>query len=260
MSVPPVRVLIPLPDHDFDTTESAVSWQAFVEAGFEVTFATETGRVPACDPRLLRTGFFNFLPAGPDAVSAYHAMTASAEFNAPITYRDVDINDFDAIHLSGGHAPGMKQYLDSTVLQQKVVDFYKGDKMIGAVCHGTLIPARSVDPATGRSIIGGRRFTTLTRPIEQYAFRVTWFRVGRRYRTYWKYTETEVRDAVGPDGAVPRGETRFRWAGFAVAHDAPLVVEDGNFLSARYPFDVPLYAETFVRKLHEHKQSSTATT
>ncbi|MBW0107466.1 DJ-1/PfpI family protein [Pseudonocardia sp. KRD-182] len=254
------QVLIPLPDHDFDTTESAVAWQTFVNAGFQVTFATETGRVPACDPKLLDSGFFNPLPAGLEAVSAYRTMTTSTEFNAPITYRDIDINDFDAIHLSGGHAPGMKQYLDSAVLQQRVLDFAKADKLIGAVCHGTLIPARTVDPATGHSIIRGRRVTTLPLPLEKWAFRTTWFRVGRRYRTYWKYTETEIRDAVGPDGTVPRGETKFRWAGLAVADDAPFVVEDGNFVSARYPLDVPVYATTFVRKLHEQKQDSAPTT
>lgn len=252
------RVLIPLPDHDFDTTESAVAWQAFTDAGFQITFATETGRIPACDHRLLRSGFFNFLPAGPEAVRAYHSMTASPEFRTPITYRDIEVNDFDAVHLSGGHARGMKQYLDSRVLQSRVVEFHRAGKLIGAVCHGTLIPARAVDPETGHSVIHGRRFTTLTLPIEKYAFRVTWFRVGRRYRTYWTYTETEIRNAVGPDGDVPRGETGFGFAGLSVTHDAPFTVEDGHFVSARYPLDVSLYAETFVRKLLAHSPSAAA--
>lgn len=235
------RMVVPLPDHDFDTTESAVSWQRFTRAGFSVTFATETGRVPECDQRLLKSGWFNPLPAGPEAVEAYRDMTASAEFRSPITFRDIDANDFDAIHLSGGHAPGMKQYLDSRVLQQRVVDFCRGGKLVGAVCHGTLIPARAIDPATGRSVISGRRFTTLTLPLEKWAFRITWYRVGRRYRTYWKYTETEVREAVAPDGELLRGE----------AVEVPFVVEDGTFISARYPLDVPAYADAFVRRLQK---------
>ena len=35
------RILIPLPDTDFDTTEVAVPWQLLVDAGHEVIFATE---------------------------------------------------------------------------------------------------------------------------------------------------------------------------------------------------------------------------
>lgn len=239
------RVLIPLPDTDFDTTEAAISWSRFTDAGFTVTFATETGKVARCDQRLLKSGWFNPLPAGPEARAAYAAMVASAEFQAPITYRAIDVEDFDAIHLGGGHAQGMRQYLDSAVLQSKVVDFDRAGKLIGAVCHGTLIPARAIDPSTNQSIIAGRRFTTLTLPLEKWAFKITWYRVGRRYRTYWKYTETEVREGVGPRGEVVRGES----------FETPLVVEDGNFISARYPIDVPEYASAFVRRLQNSRRA-----
>lgn len=37
------RVLIPLPDRDFDTTEVSIPWKTFVEAGLNVTFSTEKG-------------------------------------------------------------------------------------------------------------------------------------------------------------------------------------------------------------------------
>ena len=47
--------------------------------------------------------------------------------------------------------------------------------------------------------------TTLKEPIEQYAFRKTLCRVGRRYRTYRTYTEDEVRAAVGPACRVEHG-------------------------------------------------------
>jgi putative intracellular protease/amidase len=240
------RVLVPLPDTDFDTTEAAISWRRFTDAGFAVTFATETGKVARCDQRLLKGGWFNPLPAGAEARAAYIAMVASPEFQAPITYRAIDVDEFDAIHLSGGHAQGMRQYLDSKVLQDKVVDFHRAGKLIGAVCHGTLVPARAIDPLTKQSIIAGRRFTTLTLPLEKWAFKITWYRVGRRYRTYWKYTETEVRAAVAPRGEIVRGES----------FETPLVVEDGNFISARYPLDVPDYAAAFVRRLQASKQAS----
>jgi putative intracellular protease/amidase len=246
MSRHPYRVVMPLPDRDFDTTEAAVSWLTFVQSGCEVTFATEHGRVAQCDPHLLSTGWLNPLPAGEQAVAAYREMIATPRFRSPISYSDMDAADFEAVHLSGGHSKGMRQYLDSNVLQQKIVQFVRADRLIGAICHGVLIPARAIDPRTGRSVLDGRTATTLTLPLEKWAFRTTFFRVGRRYRTYWRYTETEVRRAVGDAGTVLRGES---WT-------EPFVVDDGQFVTGRYPLDVPLYAETFVKKLAALPQES----
>jgi putative intracellular protease/amidase len=239
MSASAYRVVMPLPDRDFDTTESSVAWATFVRSGCDVIFATEHGRAPECDPHLLKTGWFNPLPAGAEALAAYRAMTARPEFQRPITYLDIKADDFDAIHLSGGHAPGMRQYLDSEVLQRAVVDFHRAGKLIGAICHGVLVPARAIDPVTGKSVLDGHAATTLTLPLEKWAFRITVLRTGLRYRTYWKYTETEVREAVGKTGRVERGESA----------EKPFAVSDGQFVTGRYPPDVPLYAETFIKKL-----------
>ena len=50
----PRRVLLPLPDDDFDVTEVAVPWHYLTAAGHQVVFATETGGAPpAADQRLL---------------------------------------------------------------------------------------------------------------------------------------------------------------------------------------------------------------
>ena len=49
------RVLIPLPDTDFDTTEVAAPWKVLARAGHEIVFATEHGgKRPSCDPLLLK--------------------------------------------------------------------------------------------------------------------------------------------------------------------------------------------------------------
>ena len=48
------RILMPLPDRDFDTTAAAVPWKLLTRAGHEVAFATEAGgSAPACDALLL---------------------------------------------------------------------------------------------------------------------------------------------------------------------------------------------------------------
>ena len=74
------RILIPLPDTDFDTTEVAVPWQLLVDAGHEVIFATEHAGVASCDPLLLTGVVFGRLGADPEAREFYARMVASDEF------------------------------------------------------------------------------------------------------------------------------------------------------------------------------------
>jgi putative intracellular protease/amidase len=47
------KILIPLADNDFDTTEVAVPWKLFSQKKYEITFATENGYRAYCDPKLL---------------------------------------------------------------------------------------------------------------------------------------------------------------------------------------------------------------
>jgi putative intracellular protease/amidase len=59
-----MRMLIPLPDRDFDVTEVAVPWRVLRDAGHQVVFATEqAGTLPAADPRLLTGVLFGQLGA-----------------------------------------------------------------------------------------------------------------------------------------------------------------------------------------------------
>lgn len=37
------RILVPLPDRDFDVTEVSVPWRLWTRRGFDVVFATEGG-------------------------------------------------------------------------------------------------------------------------------------------------------------------------------------------------------------------------
>src|SRR4051794_22659602 len=79
------RVLVPLPDRDFDPTEAAVPWHTLTAAGHQVVFATEHGAVAACDPLLIRGVIFGELGAKPDPKGFYAAMVASKELRKPIT-------------------------------------------------------------------------------------------------------------------------------------------------------------------------------
>src|SRR5713226_8249052 len=113
------KVIIPLPDNDFDTTEVSIPWKYFVDAGFEVTFSTEKGKVAQTDPRLLTGVIFGQLGAKPDAIAAYRELEKLEAFQHPIPYDAIDPQQYDLLLLPGGHAKGMRQYLESKIVQQK---------------------------------------------------------------------------------------------------------------------------------------------
>src|SRR5262245_27419922 len=140
------RILMPLPDRDFDVTEVAVPWKLFTEAGHEVVFATEAGPdgpTPACDPRLLTGVIFGKLGAHAEPIAFYRELEPQPAFRAPRRWRDLDPADYGALFLAGGHAPGMKQYLGSEELQRFVAAFWATGRPVGAICHGVLVLARS---------------------------------------------------------------------------------------------------------------------
>src|SRR3954452_11451022 len=115
-----MRVLMPLPDHDFDVTEVAVPWRLLTDAGHEVVFASErAGASLAADPRLISGVLFGQLGAEPEPIRFYQELTASAEFRSPIAWADIRPDGYDGLVLAGGHAPGMRQYLGSELLRAK---------------------------------------------------------------------------------------------------------------------------------------------
>jgi putative intracellular protease/amidase len=127
-----VRVLMPVPDHDFDVTEVAVPWKILSTAGHEVVFATEHDDVvPAGDPRLLTGVLFGKLGAADEAKQLYAELTQAPEFRSTTAWADLTVTDFDGLLLPGGHAPGMRQYLGSSVLQEKVGEFWKLARPVG---------------------------------------------------------------------------------------------------------------------------------
>lgn len=244
-----VRVLIPLPDRDFDTTEVAVPWRLLSDRGHEVVFATQRGgSAPECDPKLLSGVLFGKLGAEPEPISFYRQLSEDASFRDPVAWGRIEPAEFDGLLLPGGHAQGMRQYLGDAELQGKVAAFWALERPIGAICHGVVLLARSVDPSSGRSILAGRRTTCLPKYMERGGFLLTAWRLGRYYRTYPTYVEDEVVVALGgPDGFERGPRTTKR--GTDSDNSAAFVVEDGNYLSARWPGDSYLFAKRFERML-----------
>lgn len=240
-----MRILIPLPDRDFDTTEVSVPWRLLTDRGHQVVFATQSGGVaPECDPRLLSGVIFGRLGAEDEPIRFYREMTGDAAFRDPISYSSIEPADFDGLVLPGGHAQGMRQYLADPVLQDKVASFWKLDRPVGAICHGVLVLARSIDPDTGESVISQSRTTCLPRYMERGAYFLTAWRLGRYYRTYPAYVEDEVRASLRSADQFERGP-RSSKRGTATDDSPAFVVSDGKYISARWPGDAYLFARTF---------------
>ena len=283
------KVLIPIPDTDFDPTEVAVSWQVLTGLGHAVVFSTESGR-PAAADEIMLTGrgldFWSRVPglgravvvgrfvrANRDARAAYARMVVSAEYRQPVTWAEARLDDVDGLLLPGGHrARGMRGYLESEVLQRLVSDAFSRGMLVAAVCHGVLLAARSVDPVTGRSVLYGRKTTALTWELERRAWqlaRVTRFWDPDYYRTYSEHpgdpagymsVEAEVTRALEDPGDfrnVVEGSPDWRVKTSGMARDTAtdsrpaFVVDDGSYISARWPGDVHTFAAAVSARLSE---------
>ena len=244
------RVLVPLPDHDFDLTEVAVPWRHLASRGHEIVFATETGQAPQVDPLLVRGVLFGQLGAEPEPRSFYAELESDDRFQTPIPWASIDPASFDGLLLPGGHAPGMRQYLGSTLLQEKVAAFWKLNRPVGAICHGVLVLARTIDRDTGKSVLHASKTTCLPKYMERTAYFLTAWKLGKYYRTYPAYVEDEVKAALdAPDGQFVRGPLELTSRGTATDDRAAFVVEDGRYVSARWPGDAYLFAKRFQARI-----------
>jgi putative intracellular protease/amidase len=276
-------VLVLLPARDFDPTEVAVPWKHLTAVGHAVRFATPDGAASRADdvmisgqgldpwgliPGLRRlVAFGRILRADHLAQAAYAELTRDPGFVSPVRWDAIDLDGVDGLLLPGGHrARGMRRYLESERLQSVVVQAFRRDLPVGAICHGVLLAARSVDPSTGHSVLYGRRTTGLTWKQERLAARIG--RVVRfwepdYYRTYpdsagqpsgYMSVQAEVTRAlarpddfvdVDPDDPVAGikndGRHRDRPEYAAPAH----VVVDRNYVSARWPGDAHTFAQRF---------------
>jgi len=139
------KVLMPLPTYGFDPTEAAIPWKIVGENNIEATFITPDGKLAETD-RIMLTGnslgiFKSLLIARKDAIDAHTEMIKNKKFKFPLSYSDVNENDFDGLLLPGGHDKGVIEYLESKVLQNLIVDFFNANKPVGAICHGVVLIA-----------------------------------------------------------------------------------------------------------------------
>lgn len=289
------RVLILLPQRDFDPSEVAVTWKILTDQGHRVVFATPDGLPASADPLMLGGEGLDFwgripvlrkikllgllLRANADARRAYAQLQTSPAFLHPLRYVNLALAEYDALVLPGGHwARGMRQYLEDPFLQRLVADSFDADKPVAAICHGVVLAARSISPRTGKSVLSGRKTTALTWTLEKAAWSTMRF-FGRvwdpdYYRTYsesnsepagYRSVQAEVTRALASPNDfcdVPHDAAHHFRKASGLFRDSSTdqrpawVVRDGRYVSARWPGDVHGFAKTFAAVLAEPTDSS----
>ncbi len=244
-------VLIPIPNQDFDPTEAGVPWRMLRDRGHRLVFATPDGRAGQADTMMISGNGLGvlgpFMKADANGRSAYEEMARSPDFQHPISYDAIRAENFEALLLPGGHAPGMKLYLESARLQAVVAAFFHAGKPVGAICHGVLLCARSFG-ANGKSVLYGRKTTGLTRRLELTARALTWLHLLNYHQTYSPTVEDEVRAVLARPDHFITGPASVRRDSPAKLH-LGFTVRDRNYLSARWAGDAHRFAADFADML-----------
>lgn len=156
--------------------ELAAPHEKFVAAGFDVDFASPGGVLQpldrhSADPEI----------AGPDcAHHVEHAERALREFGPLLKLDQVDIDDYVAVVLPGGHGPVVDLYQDADLGRLLTAADASG-KVIGAVCHGPAALLSAID-SDGTWLFAGREMAAFTDEEEQLfgtAEGAPWLLAGR---------------------------------------------------------------------------------
>lgn len=159
---------------------------------------------------------------------------------------------------------GIKQYLENRELHRKMSEFWVLNHPTAAICHGVLVVARSKQLTNPKkSLLYGKRSTSLSNFQEKAAYLLTFWRLGSYYRTYPEITtEDEVKLAIYDAQTVE--EANVKHVQLQLYDEGPLsfakssmeninkdgyFVEDGHYLSGRWPGDAHLLAHRFAQKI-----------
>ena len=229
-----MRVLVPLPDRDFDTTEVAVPWRLLTERGHELDVRDRARRHRA-RVRSAPAHRGDLRPPGRRARAdpLLRARCARRRSSArPIAWEQIDAGDYDGLLLAGGHAPR-----DAPVPRQRGAA--RGGRCVLARWTGrsarsatacSCWPARATPPRAAACCTTART-TCLPKYMERSAFLATAWRLGRYYRTYPEYVEDEVVHALRDPSQFERGPRSTKRG--TREDDAPAFVVAGRQATSR---------------------------
>ncbi|KAG0131496.1 class I glutamine amidotransferase-like protein [Tuber indicum] len=284
MAPHPPKVVIILADEGQDPTEVAIPWKKFRDSGWEITFATENGKVAKADERLLSNGLFaTFLGASKAAAAAYREMVESEAHKNPLAWSMQGFSlvpygtakppsEEDAVLLPGGHDKPIRQYLDSESLHLLLREYWplvkrsrdaitsdEPSRVVGAICHGVVALSNATHPpATGStdpegpSLLHDVETSTLPYWMEQVAWVASqaWF-LGGYYKTYGA-----SRSCASDVSKVLNNKKQQYKCG--PLSQSPFAHVDPNYhyISARFPGDSWLFAEKMVDEVQQCRSNS----
>lgn len=135
--------------------EFVVMHEKFVAAGYDVDLATPGGVKPTADPKSLDPK----VAAKAPEYAKYLAKIAN-DLNHPIALAKVNMADYGAVVVPGGHGPVEDLYKDKD-MGRVLIDADRSNKIIGTVCHGQAALLSAYDE-NGQWIFKGRTLTSFS--------------------------------------------------------------------------------------------------
>lgn len=140
-------------------------WDYAEQAGFTLEIASPRGGWVPIDPESLAHDVLSEL--GTDR--RYQDRVFMSLLRETRKVADVDVGDYDAIYLTGGHGV-MFDFPRSRELEALVARFHDTGRVVSAVCHGPC-GLLGVPLESGLPLVGGRRVTGFSWPEEVLANR-----------------------------------------------------------------------------------------
>lgn len=209
----------------FWAEELVVAHRTLIGAGHTVHIATPGGVRPTVD----QVSLADESAGGAERAKDFADYLASidAGLSKPLVLADVDITDYDAVVMPGGHGPMADLYRDPD-LGRLLVAAEKGGRIIAPFCHGpaALLSATNED---GSFAFAGRRLTVFSNEEELSG--------GTGENTPWL-----VEDALREKGAVVQNAAAW----------SSNVVRDGNLITGQNPQSSEDVAKEVLKVLGEY--------
>lgn len=129
----------------------------FVEARYSVDIASPRGVKPTADPKSLEAAVVGAEKA---LAFSYYITALYKELNHPLELSKINMEDYDAVVIPGGHGPVEDLYKDKD-MGRLLFAADKSQKIIGAVCHGQGAFLSAVD-SKGNWLFKGRNMTSFS--------------------------------------------------------------------------------------------------
>lgn len=197
--------------------EVAHPYEEFVNAGFQIDFASLTGDTPYLDGLDL---------AGDPENLKFLTGDGWAEMQKATKLSDIETRVYDAVFTPGGLAP-MVDMPGNQTLKKVIAETYERGAVVAAVCHGP-VSLLNVKLSNGEYLIKGKNMTSFTTEEEtNYAIADVPF---------------DLQTALSEQGAIFHAETA--WSDHSIA--------EGNLVTGQNPASAKSVGKKIVALLNQN--------